>query len=244
MYLHTSALVLNSEPLAEQDRLVTLYTEKVGKIRAVCKGARRLVSKINPHVQVGREITAVLTQGREWWRLTSAQLETPASASVDFASNWQTLEWYRFWGRVLKDEAAEPGVWQILRELQQEISASGGASELSRLAATLRLIRELGYAPRFQGCAICGDKILEEAKIFYAWQSGVVCKKCPKGEGVNLPLAVPKLCRYLAETPDREWRGKRLPETAREPLTTFLNNFLRYHFNEAYGSQFFIKENI
>lgn len=49
--LETDAIVLNSLRLGETDKLVTFYSEKFGKIKAVAKGARKLKNKFGSSLE-------------------------------------------------------------------------------------------------------------------------------------------------------------------------------------------------
>ena len=41
----TKAVILKSQRWGEADRIVTCYTEQVGKVRAIARGARRMKSR-------------------------------------------------------------------------------------------------------------------------------------------------------------------------------------------------------
>lgn len=242
MYIHTPALVLNSEPWLERDRLVTLYTLEAGKVRAIVKGARGVLSKINPHLQVGRQVKVVLARGKEWWRLTAAELPTRSRVTVvtDFAEHWAWLSWYRFLGRVLKEEVAEMEVWEILREFQDYWEqALPVQRQLLYLAITIRLLGALGYTPRWQCCANCQAEVKGVESLFYSWGSGAICARCPRDQGMAVSLPVAKLCRYFSETSVRTWWGKTLALPLRQELNSFLDRFLQYHFAEAYDIKLF-----
>ena len=240
MYLHTAALVLNSEPLAENDRLITLYTQALGKVRAILKGARKTLSKINPQVQVGSEVQVVLTRGQEWWRLTAAQTTGQLPATEVFAVRWQWLAWYRFWGRVLKEEMAEEEIWQVCSLFQQGwATASEEERQLLYVASTLKLLYHLGYAPRWQDCGHCQQVIVVAPEFFYSWNSGVICQNCPRLEGAKVALPVAKLCRYFTEQPRAVWQGKKLSAPIQQQLANFLDNFLQFHFSDSYDGTLF-----
>jgi len=212
MYVHTPALVLSSEPLAENDRIITLYTKTLGKVRVVAKGARRALSKINPHLQPGKEIEVVLTRGQQWWRLTAAESKQLQKKEVSFETWWQLLSWYRFWGRVLKEEMAEEEIWQVCADFQRSWwEADESTRQLLYLVATLQLLYHLGYAPRWQSCGSCQAAVEISPELFYSWQGGVVCGRCPQVTGTVVPIAVAKLCRYFIEQQARNELNMVLP---------------------------------
>ena len=48
----TEGVVIRQIPLGEADRILTLYTPDMGKIRAVAKGVRRTKSKLGGHLEL------------------------------------------------------------------------------------------------------------------------------------------------------------------------------------------------
>lgn len=49
--LNTKAIILGHKNLGEHDRLIFLYTEELGKIKVIAKGARKLSSKFTGHLE-------------------------------------------------------------------------------------------------------------------------------------------------------------------------------------------------
>src|SRR5918992_2041651 len=60
----TRAIVLSHFDLGEADRIVTLLTPEVGKVRAIAKGVRRQKSRIGGSVEPFAELDIVLARGR------------------------------------------------------------------------------------------------------------------------------------------------------------------------------------
>jgi len=59
----TIAIVLGSKNFMESDKIVHLYSEDLGKIRAIAKGARRITSKFVGHLETLNLVTASLYFG-------------------------------------------------------------------------------------------------------------------------------------------------------------------------------------
>ncbi|MBU0502515.1 MAG: recombination protein O N-terminal domain-containing protein, partial [Candidatus Margulisbacteria bacterium] len=47
----TCAISIKTAPFAEADKLVTLFTERYGKVKAIAKGARRIPSRLGGRVE-------------------------------------------------------------------------------------------------------------------------------------------------------------------------------------------------
>lgn len=61
--LETKCIVLGSRNLGEKDKIVFIYSDKIGKIRVVAKGARNINSKFNGHLEILNHATVSLYFG-------------------------------------------------------------------------------------------------------------------------------------------------------------------------------------
>jgi len=58
----SEAIVLNKEPNGDLDTRVSLFTKKFGKLVAKAKSARRITSKLSPHLEPGNLIDVRLVE--------------------------------------------------------------------------------------------------------------------------------------------------------------------------------------
>ena len=75
-FYNTEAVVLRKSELGEADSILTLYTPKRGKLRAVARGVRRPKSKLGGHVEL----------------LTYSQMSLSKSRNLDIITQSQTIE--------------------------------------------------------------------------------------------------------------------------------------------------------
>src|SRR4030043_638769 len=69
----TEALIIKRIDLGEADRILTLYTPELGKLKAVAKGTRRPQSKLGGHVELLTHSLLLLAKGRNLDIITQAQ---------------------------------------------------------------------------------------------------------------------------------------------------------------------------
>jgi DNA repair protein RecO (recombination protein O) len=68
----TNALVLDSGPGREADKLYTLLTRDLGKIRATAQGVRLIKSKLRFSLQDFSLLKVSIVRGKEFWRIVNA----------------------------------------------------------------------------------------------------------------------------------------------------------------------------
>ena len=70
----TEAVVLDRRDFGEADRLLTLFTPGMGKVRAIAKGARRTTSRLSGHIELFTHTYLFLATGRNLDIVTQSQL--------------------------------------------------------------------------------------------------------------------------------------------------------------------------
>ena len=73
----TEAIVLRSMDLGEADRVLTILTPRLGKLKVVAKGVRRTRSRLGGGLEPLSDVQLVLAVGRTFDVVTSTALENP-----------------------------------------------------------------------------------------------------------------------------------------------------------------------
>jgi DNA repair protein RecO (recombination protein O) len=187
------AVVLRVQKLGESDHIVTMFTRRHGRIRAVAKGVRRTMSKFGARLEPFGHIDVQIAEGRGALH-TVAQVEgidlygkrlvedypryTAASAIAETAER-------------LTAEDGEPALRLYLLTLGAlRVLASGQhTASLVLDAYLLRAMASAGWAPALDACAVCGRKGAQRA--FSVPAGGTVCPDCrPPGASHPAPATL------------------------------------------------------
>jgi DNA repair protein RecO (recombination protein O) len=226
----TRALVLRTFDQNESDRLVHLYTEDLGRVSALAKGARRSRRRFPGALELFSliDVRLVAPPRSALMRLEAARpyrsLEGLSDDLLRFAIACHFVE---LLDRLTGDGEGNPeffefasGVLDVLRtELPDRLLA------LLILAKTLA---RLGYRPQLIECAVCRAALSGSLAAFSARQGGAVCPACaPGGVGVSTSLLA-ALERGL-RSPLRERARLRLDRDAVLRADRLLADFFRFH---------------
>lgn len=158
----TEALVLDVEDSAEFDKIVSLYTKELGRVSAKARGARKITSKLNGHLQP-LDFTRARLMGENNFQITDAlafkKMErTPESlAAVKFVKD-MTFELQ-----------PDPDLWNLLKK-NKKFSGKD-------------LLKVLGFDPVYSECAVCAAK---KPEFFSKTEQIFLCRRCslkiPKNE--------------------------------------------------------------
>jgi DNA repair protein RecO (recombination protein O) len=226
-----TALVLRVTDWSETSRICTLWTREFGKVRALAKGGRRLKSAFESALDLLTVCSISLL------RKTSGGLDLLTEARVErrfpkLTGDLSALYAGYYVAELLADWTEETDPHPALFEEALATLAQLGQPEVMtapRLARfELVLLRELGYRPTLDQCAVCGAKVTGSGLGFSAAAGGVVCQSCKptvrdfRALSLNAWLA---LCQLSAE--EEAWR--RLTDVAvRAEVRQVLNQYVTY----------------
>ena len=152
----TEAIVLRRNDYGEADRLLTLMTPHLGKLRVMAKGARKITSRKAGHIELFTRTNLLLAKGR----------------TFDIVSQAELIETYR----VLREDMQRGSLAHYFCELADQFGQEDNEDEpLFNLLADglrwlceapdpklalrhfeLRLLTLAGYEPRLFKCAMTG----------------------------------------------------------------------------------------
>ncbi|MBI5816107.1 MAG: DNA repair protein RecO [Nitrospinae bacterium] len=209
MPLHEStAVTIKSIRLGEADRIVTLFTERYGKIKAVAKGAlkpkSRFGGRLEPFVH-GR----IIFYGKEKAELF--QLNTfdviepflPIRDDLDKMSHAFVSAELCDYCQKERDVNREGlrmllGFWRAL-----SAESNGARQDLLLRLFEFKYLSLIGFMPRLSHCVNCGKEPAQAAAGFNARKGGVVCADCVKSDNgaIRVSLGSVKLLGKSLETP-------------------------------------------
>jgi len=176
-YLQTKAIVLSQRDLAEHDRLYTLYTEARGKLEVRVRGARKILSKLQPPLSSIAVVRVLIYEGRS--RPLLIGIETAERLPLVASTLWRSQVAARFIRLVdlaTRPEICDEELFALLRDgiRMAEHVALERAGAL-RDAFILQLLIHSGYKPELDRCVQCRGM---NPNAFSAAHGGAICAKC------------------------------------------------------------------
>jgi DNA repair protein RecO (recombination protein O) len=174
------AVVLRCQKLGESDRIVTLFTRRHGRVRAVAKGVRRTMSKFGARLEPFGHVDVQISESRSSLH-TISQVEgidlfgkaflgdypryTTASAIAETAERLTSVE-------------EEPSIRLYLLTLGalRVLASAEHAPSLILDSYLLRAMSLAGWAPALDACAVCGTP--GQHRAFSVAAGGCVCRDC------------------------------------------------------------------
>ena len=174
-----TGLVLRVQKLGEADRIVTLLTQRHGKVRAVAKGVRRTRSRWGARLDPFNHVDVQFYPGRSLDIVTQAQTVDAFGAGIisDYPRYTAGCAVLETADRLVSEEG-EPAL-RVYLLLVGAIRALAGRERDPSLvldAFFLRAMTHAGWAPAIDDCAKCAEPGPHPS--FNIAAGGAVCPRC------------------------------------------------------------------
>ncbi len=228
----TRGLVLRTFDHGESDRLVHLYTEGLGRISAIAKGARRSRRRFPGALELFAALDLVIAESPRsgWLRLESAQLERAHEGiAADLGRFAIACELVELLDRCAGERESHPELYRFALGALGVLEDERPDRLLALLVSTKTLAR-LGFRPALAACSVCGEAVTPGAAVAFAVRhGGAACARCaaPEDESVAADLLLALEAGIRAPLRERGRLG--LPERAVRQAERLLERFALFH---------------
>ncbi len=218
-------------PIGEADRIVTIFTPELGKVRAVARGVRRTMSKLSGHLEPLTYVAASLSHGRTLDVVTEAQtVRSFRGLREDLSLMSKAVYLAELADAFLAEREAGHDLFGLLSDC---LAALESSAEPSRLLPwfEVRMLGLSGFGPELHECVEC-RLTLEPADYVYSSElGGVVCDACRSGSsGQVLPLSLGanKVLRYYARRDLADAIELSVPGPVSREVSRVLRSYVRH----------------
>ena len=183
----TAAIVLKSRKWGEADRIVTFYTQALGKIRGVARGARRQKSRFGAALEPFTlcHLNLFEKSGDALFRISHVDLVEPFQRlREDLALMGSAARMANVVAAVTPDGDPDP---HLFGTLEQGLFSLGRTEDpaYTALLFQIRLLGLTGFRPQTDHCAACGKSRLIGSPQFSPIAGGLVCTVCAARQSAN-----------------------------------------------------------
>jgi DNA repair protein RecO (recombination protein O) len=179
-------MVLRTIRLGEADRIVTLMTERHGKVRAVAKGVRRTRSKFGSRLEPLSHVALMGWQGRSDLDIVNQVEVIDANRVVreDLDRVTVALSMLEVVDQVGQERHANPRLYEMVVGAVAALAIRN--SPMVAPAFFLKVLALEGTEPHLSSCVSCGEEAIGSVVAFDPIEGGVLCRQCRRGR----PLSV------------------------------------------------------
>ena len=201
----TEAVALRQMPIGEADRILTLYTPDMGKLRVIAKGIRRTKSRLGGHLELLNCVSVSLSQGRNLDVVTEAEvIQSFRGFRDDLQSLSKALYVAELVDRFSIEHSPNYEIYQILLGVLARLEKVGQSDLLLR-HFEIHLMELSGYRPELRSCVECRSRLEPGDHYFSSAVGGVLCPNCRvKSDDPMIPISLNgmKVLRFLQRDAD------------------------------------------
>ncbi|WP_415876016.1 DNA repair protein RecO [Clostridium sp.] len=229
----TKAIVLKTQDFKESDKLLWLFTEKLGKITAIAKGAKKSKSKFFASTQNFCFGEYVLYRGKNLYNINEVDI---IDSFQDLLKDLDTITYGSYFCELiliaLQEE--ESNRWLFQEFVKGFYLMKNNVVDLEILARTLelKLLRATGYGFQFENCSICGNKINKSNYLSIQYHGGT-CNECNKVNGISISYGAYNVLKFLDRSPVENIPRISLSDDLKKEVYKILNIFI----SQSYSKQ-------
>lgn len=232
MQYQTKAIVLKSKEFKEGDRLVTLFSEKNGKIQAIARGIKKPNSSLRACIQTFSYAQFSLVKGRGLDIITQAKsINFYANNREDFDKTLYCMYLMELLDKSLMEAVIQDDLFteiiQVLEVLEQI-----QFKQLYIRYFEIKLLLSMGVMPQLNKCVICGQDKSQSLYNISASEGGVICPVCviesKNGQIIVSPESL-ALLKLLANSKIDVLHRVKSSLMADEQMERFLEKYLEYY---------------
>ena len=238
----TEAVVLRHSDFGEADRLLTIYTPHLGKVRLLAKGVRKPRSRKAGHLELFTRSLLLVARGRNLDIITQAEtIDAYTPLRHDLWRMSHACYVAELLDRFGEEQSENPSLYRLLCNALEWICQTSDLPLTTRFFE-LQLLSLVGYQPQLFQCLRCNAAIEPVENLFSAEAGGLICPRCGTAERGARPISLNalKVMRFLQTRGHEECQRLRLlPATHRE-VEELLQHYLIYILERRFKSVEFI----
>ena len=244
--IRTEGIVLRRRDYGESDRILVLFTRKLGRVSVIAKGSRKPTSRISGHLELFMRSSFLISRGRNLHILTQAEiLESYEELRKDLIGVGLGSYVIELIDAVTYDEGSNLKLYDLL-VTTLELLASGADPEITIRYYELHALDLVGFRPELFQCVECGKKIIEQDQFLSGELGGVVCPDCAPGivGGGIRPITsrVLKYLRHIQRTDIQDLLTLDISGEIKEGLEKVVQYYLEHTLEKHLNSPEFIKQ--
>jgi DNA repair protein RecO (recombination protein O) len=203
----TEAIVLRTYRLGEADKIASLFTRQLGRLRAVAQGASRTKSRYGGTLEPLSYVRLWIfeRENRDLLRLNSVEIiESFFDMQKDYRVQLAAQFLSEVGERLLPEREVNERIFRLLLAVLRALKHSG---EVNRplLYFDYWMVRLGGFLPGFEACASCGRALGEEGGYYSSGSESLLCRDCKHPGSVRVSAATLAMVRAACQLPLDKW---------------------------------------
>lgn len=243
MYLNVQGLVLRRTEYNDHDVLLTILTQRHGKLTVKARGLKRKNSPLTAQCQLLSYSEFTLFEYRGMYTINEA---TSLELFHELRRDLTRLSLGTYFAQVAEvisqEDLPNPELLSLVLNCLFGLSKLGVEEAKAKAVFELRAACIAGYYPDLSGCQSCGNAWPDRFDLSAGMLECAGCRN-PGSDGIRMPLSagVLEAMRYITECDSRKLFSFQLPQQAMQQLGEVTESYLTTQLERGFSTLDFYK---
>ena len=243
---HSEAIVLRSFNLSEADKLITLMTNRYGKVKCVAKAARKIKNRFGASIEPMSHIRLIYfgNETQTLYRLNHSDIiQSFQEIRSDLQKIYTGIYFSELIDSLIPEMHPDLNVFQLLQDGLKTLKTIGSIDTLTRIFE-MRLMCLAGYAPQLNHCTTC-KKVDYTTKIGFSFERrGIICELCSLqvNPEIYFQIGILKYLKKLKTIDIKHASRLKFPKGTELEIEQLIHRFILSHTGRELKSYPFIKD--
>lgn len=240
----THGIVIKQINLGEADKIITLFTDKLGKVDAVAHGSRKPKSRLLSSTQVFCYGEYMLYKGKTLYTINQADI---IESFQRILSDLYTLTYVSYMIELIdiltEQEESNLDLFALLLKTMYLMTDENIDRELLIRAFEIKCMAVSGYMPNLYECSVC-NKNERGSYNFSSRLGGLVCSDCSRDlDGyIKIDASTIGVMRYILKSGIENLRTLKVSEQNKNEMKKILKNYIKYYLEKEFKSLEFLDD--
>jgi DNA repair protein RecO (recombination protein O) len=227
----TEAIIIKKVRLGEADRILTLYTPRLGKIQGVAKSVRKSKSKLAGHLELLTHSQVSLARGRNLDTITGSQtINSFVPLKTDLWLSACALYAIEMVDQFAQENQENEPLFRLLLDTLKRLAEEHDTSHVLRYFE-MQLLSQTGYRPQLDECVTCHAALTPVSNYFSPGAGGILCSSCRFNQNLTycaVAVDVLKVLRFLQHQDFENVIRLKLDGDISREVEQVLRRYIRY----------------
>lgn len=227
----------------EADKILTILTERFGKIKAISKGVRKIKSHLAGSLEPFMLVDLELYEGKTFFTITGAKIDKEFQhLHKDIKKMSQAFYVAELVDKFVEERERVPTIYTLFGETLNCIER--GNKQIFIKAFCLKLLNEAGFKPELFNCVHCKKKVMENCVYWDEVEGGVICEDCQNKyhHGRKVSDNMIKFFRFIEDNSITNMDCLKISKNIENEAENVLDNYIQNIIEREIKSNKFMKE--